>query len=57
MDRAMTLYGVMKEQGLKYKGKMFKDMDIPELGQAIATMEKQLSDSAEWEEIDEGVTT
>jgi hypothetical protein len=42
MDRAMTLYGVMKEQGLKYKGKMFKDMTDAELSAAIATMEQQL---------------
>lgn len=42
MDRAMTLYSVMKDQGLKYKGKMFKDMDLDELNQAIETMGRQL---------------
>jgi hypothetical protein len=47
MDRAMTLYGVMKEQGLKYKGKMFKDMDLAELQQAITTMNRQLDEVAE----------
>lgn len=44
MDRAMTLYGVMKEQGLKYKGKMFKDMDLDELNQAIVVMNRQLDE-------------
>lgn len=42
MDRAMTLYGVMKEQGLKYKGQMFKDMDDAELSAAGDSMEQQL---------------
>lgn len=42
IDRAMTLYGVMKEQGLKYKGKMFKDMDDAELIAAADSMEQQL---------------
>lgn len=42
MDRAMTLYNVMKEQGLKYKGKMFKEMDDAELSAAADSMEQQL---------------
>lgn len=46
MDRAMTLYTVMKEQGLKYRGKMFKDMDLDELRAAIDTMSKQLDEVA-----------
>jgi len=46
MDRAMTLYGVMKEQGLKYRGKMFKDMDLAELADACGAMEQSLSDAA-----------
>ena len=47
MDRAMTLYGVMKEQGLKYRGKMFKDMDLAELAAACTSMEQQLSATAD----------
>lgn len=60
MDRAMTLYTSMKEAGLKYKGKMFKEMDIPEMRAAIASMERQLEAIAtpaggvddEWDDID-----
>jgi hypothetical protein len=60
MDRAMALYTTMKENGLKYKGKMFKEMDIPEMRAAIASMEQQLDAIAtpaggiddEWDDID-----
>jgi hypothetical protein len=51
MDRAMTLYNVMKEQGLKYRGKMFKDMDLAELNQAIVTMNGQLDTVEQPEEL------
>lgn len=64
MDRAMGLYATLKEAGLKYKGKMFKEMDIPEMRAAIATMEKQIDEITapgggiedEWDEIDQAAS-